>query len=284
MRRTSASRTLTIKIVCLLAVVGCGAETSKGGDQAQPDPELESIKTFVLDCQRAGYVRNDFKVYDRQWADGAKLICGRGPTAGKHETTLNREQIRETRQLRMAVPPREGLELEFRDVEIVRDGPHVRLTCTTAIQFGGLEEVVGEQYLLARTDEGWRVIENRFWPIQWADVPPTRFTPEFWLQLDDAIDSAPRGEELELGLFYLAHRYGAGFQLALRRTLRPSATVADWLYRAEFAYRLGLCDDALESWRSARKLDPEAAIPDFAVHAIKSSETDLRPPDDANPR
>lgn len=248
--------------------------TARGGEPpVAADPELESIKKFVIECQKAGHERGDFETYIRQWGDEAKLVAARGPKPGQYETTLNREQIGETRRLRMLASPWKNLKLTFREISIARDGNQVVLKWTTEATHEGGKEVVSEVYTLAKTDDGWRVVENRYWPqlLIFGNLK-MEFTPEMWKQLDSYIDDPPAGEEVEIADYFFSRRFQEGYQLTLERTKAADADAVDWLDRAKFAFQIGLTADALDSYRTARELDPEAPLPEFVVQALKARE------------
>jgi hypothetical protein len=238
-----------------------------GGDEAA------AVRKAVLDPQEAGWGRHDFKAYMSQWADGARMIVGRGEHAGKHDTVFDRKQIEATRRLLMHGKVPADQKLAFADVKVKVRGDQAELRVRTTMSFGGGYETVGELYQLRKTAAGWKVYLNRGWFLKTKHGDQvTVFDADTWKKLDEDADTlvqADRRGERAAQALLAARRFQEAHALLKKVTAGKDAAAADWLLRGNAALGVGHADDALAAFRNALRLDEGAPVPPFAREGRK---------------
>jgi len=243
---------------CFFAFVVC---TQVCGD------DKEAIEKVVFDAQRAGVERGDLQAYLAQWTKDARIIAGRGPIKGEFEITLDRQQIEDTRRLRFSWRPVEygNWKLGFRDVQTTITGDHAQMKLKSTVTVAYSRETVGEIYKLRRTKDGWRVYENRFWPIETKQAINriTKYDAATWKQLDADVDRFKNEDKplQVLGALQAAYRWKEAHKQAKTVFSSPKISAREWLSRAGTALQAGDADDAIYSFKMAKKIEPQLEIP-----------------------
>ena len=227
----------------------------------------------LQDAQRAGYERRDLAAYMGQWAPNATLTAARGPKPGPHDRTLDLATIRATRAERFFRPPTDGRTLRWQDVRVRVHAGAATVAWRALSQHSDGSEVVAEVYHLGRTATGWRVMHNRFWPLQTRENgrKARDYTPQTWQKLDAwAERSACFGGRCPSRLLS-AWRFVDAWREAVRISQRPGgATAHAWLLRGICAVLSGNVADARPSFDRVRSLDPTLALPPWRSAAMPS--------------
>ncbi len=228
--------------------------------------EAEEIKKFVLDAQRAGIEGSDLAHYMSQWADDGRIVMGRSAKRGTYDLTLNRLQIENWGKLRLGDSWAPLKKLEHKNPKVEISGDEAALSVVTVVRVGQSMSETGETFLLRRTPDGWRVVENRCWLVRdEIDGEETVYSDEYWNALDNYIEQVrPTGNlrDLARSLFH-ATRIVESYATARELTQNERATAEDWCLRGYGARYLGNIEDAAKSWRKALELDPNARVPSY---------------------
>ena len=251
-----------------ILIVTTAGSTRADTKHAGTNPaEGEAIKSLVLEAQRAGFEKHDFKKYMTQWADDARIVFGRTEQPGKHETVYDRQQIEATRRLRFQGKPRYKVAYRNVRVEVDGDGDEAILRLRSEATWTTGSETGDEVYRLRRTDDGWKVYENRYRLVrnQYGDEA-TNYDTKKWRELDAKIDvqrvfGNRRGVAFAL---YDAWRFREAHQAMKRQTAATDAAADDWVFRGAAAVMAGDAEDAKASFAKALSLDPEVRLPDYA--------------------
>ncbi|MCG8583263.1 MAG: nuclear transport factor 2 family protein, partial [Pirellulales bacterium] len=232
-----------MRSIAAIAIFGFTAIVAVADDAAE-------IQKAVLDAQRAGFERHDYKRYMQQWADDAKLVLGRSDEEGKYDVILNCDQIASSRKLLFHGEPTRTLTFDESTVDVNGDSAELKLQ--TTIKYEKWATTIDEIYRLRKTDAGWKVVLNRAWPVveKRLGIVVTRYDADGWKRLDEAVEDARRnGDESEVGWALIsAYRFADANELARRRTVRDDATAIDWMQRSHAALTLGKTDDAISSF------------------------------------
>ncbi|MBI1375728.1 MAG: hypothetical protein GC159_23715 [Phycisphaera sp.] len=227
--------------------------------------EKTDIAELVVAAQRAGYEQHQLEAYMQLWADDAKLIGSRDAAGTDHPVEMGVEQIRLTRKLTFQrLAGDEPLRLVFGDQRVTIDGDTAEFRVESSTVRGAGYFKVGEVYKLRRTDKGWRVYENRWWPIeQKSGGSLTRFNAATWRDLDDDADAAKlSGDDRNAAVkLYVAHRFTEALRHAIVHCSTGQASATDWALRGWIAVQAGKGDDAVKSFNKARELEPRISVP-----------------------
>ncbi len=233
--------------------------------------EAATIKKFVLDAQQAGFVRHDLETYLAQWADDARIVGARGEAPGKHELTLVRKQIDATRRLRFRGKP-EIRSMSFASPRVTVEGDEAILRVLHTVEFEGGFESVSEIYRLRRTANGWKVYENRWWPVR-AKYGERKFdfNEGTWKELDARVEECRRKGDLRelLRALFDAFRFAEAHETARKLTGGADVEALDWVMRGQAAVLAGDGKDAAQAFQKALELDPRAPVPSYARPADK---------------
>jgi hypothetical protein len=228
--------------------------------------EREAVLRLVDEGQRAGWERHDLEGYMAQWASEARLVAGRAPEPGPHDWSLQREAIRATRQVRFAEPLPVGRSMNVELVAFTLEGDGALLQTRTTLRQPGYVEAVGEHYRLHRSEAGWRVVENRWWPLETiAGAERIVYDEAYWQAADAEVEAARAAGEpgALVDALTRAYRFPEALEAMRAWTAEPDAPAALWLVRARLALLVGEVSDGREAWERARQLDPTVPAPPF---------------------
>jgi WD40 repeat protein len=125
-------------------------------------------------------------------------------------------------------------------------------------------EAWGGSQSLRRTGQGWKIVEERAWPLNRREGDRvTVYDAAYW-ELADALVVLVRyfGDSTQLArVLDVANRPTEAHATARRLTERKGATAADWVLRGDLAVKAGDAADALRSHRTALTLDPNIRVP-----------------------
>lgn len=255
-----------------LALAALGSCAAGAPPRAAQD-EAERVVELVLEAMRAGYERHDATAYLALWADDARLTGGRGELPGRYDFTLDRSSIEAAQSIRFCgTPPRYSFDFERAEGRV--DGDEARLRTVTVLDFEGGFEREGEIYRLRRTPDGWRLFENRWWPIAEVVGDETlHFDAALWRELDARVArlegaADPRERARALGA---AYRFEECCSAWRRVTERDDARAADWAEYGRRALQVGEAGEALRAFRVALELDPAAPVPPHARAYLAAS-------------
>ncbi|HLA83878.1 MAG TPA: nuclear transport factor 2 family protein [Thermoguttaceae bacterium] len=252
--------------------------TLVASEDSRPDPpkldgEAKAIADFVLNSQVAGIRDRDVATYMSIWSDDAVFMVGRGEKPGLYDIAWTRAQVEESGRVKSAAGPDKDVKLTHDDVRVELSGDRAVLTCKTRFTTDGFLRVSREIFRLRKTNEGWRVHENRLWPLYYQRRgKTTTYTPEKWKELDADVARCQDGEYLWALLAALAEawRFKETYAQAKEITEENEDQPAAWLWRAHTAEALGHIQDSLASYRRALALDPKSQVPDY-VKAAESN-------------
>lgn len=256
------ARAAAIVAVC----ASCGGGQSEHGSRGHSGDEIEEIHKVVFEARRAGQMRTDLTKYMSQWTDDARIIVARSEQPSELDWILDRTQIEATRKLQFK-DPSVARAVEFRNPRVTFEGEVATLRVDVHVGYPDATELVSEIYKLRRTDDGWRVFENRWWWISsMAYGETTTYDAEHWAALDVRVDAErPDADLYELGVALMdASRFPEAHDVFVKVTEGEDPEPHDWFLRGQTALMIGNADDALASFRTVLELDPRASVPNFA--------------------
>lgn len=234
------------------------------------------IIATVKTAQKAGFERGDYETYMSIWAPDAKIVSGRGPKPGKFDGVTSRSDIAKTRRMRISSIPKGLLKLTFQNVAVSVDEDVATMDTVARIDIGedGDREVVHEVYRLRKIDGKWRVFEDRFWPVSGkTDGQLTTYDEATWKRLDAAVAENETPSPASLEALMKAFRFSEAFVVSQKLTdLNPKDAQA-WSTRGWIAIAAGKGDDALNAFKTALRLDPDAVVPPSVKPTQKQSDT-----------
>jgi hypothetical protein len=240
--------------------------------------EEAAIIQLVQESQRLGIAGQDLAAFMRIWAEDARLVLGRSAKPGPYDEVIPIDRV-EAYWNKRGPDQRSKVELSFARETARITGRRAEVTWDTTIRetHNATKRVAvrveRERWLLRRTDEGWRVYENRVWPVslQRGAEPLIVYDDAKWAALDRAVDTAKKagGSDALLTALYAANRFGEGHDAAVKATTGSHVTAVDWFWRAAFAMNLYFIDDAKKSFAHQLELDESAEIPGWARRAMK---------------
>lgn len=282
---------MNLRFVTLLLVLGCAAcdETSSSEPEDAPKQErakrkkrkahqndaevdVRALIAWLQDSQRAGVVERDVRAFLKIWSDDARLVHARTEKPSPYDIVADRAAFEKSARMQARGERDYRLDMRHEDeeAEVTDEGEVViRWTVRASWKQGAKSgsDTSREIFRLRKTDEGWRVYENRFWPLaSEVDGEVTRYDAAFWAKQDAEVDklqpSDPPGEQL--ALLFLAGHYERGYTYARELTEKNPRQVEAWGYRATFARKTYRMDDSVAAYKRLEELDPKARIPEWA--------------------
>jgi tetratricopeptide (TPR) repeat protein len=237
---------------------------------AAPKPE-EQVRDAVVSAMKAGFEKGDLAGYMAAWDENARLIAGRGPKPGPHDAGMDRSAIEATKRLVFGSPLLAGVRVSHDDVNVQVKGDEAEVTLKTTtsrtVEGTPLAEVVGERFLLKKREDGWRIVENRYWPIEMRVGGDTfTYDEQAWTRLDAAAEQTGAMGDVsgQLGALLQGWRFRDAYEAAKRRTKEDKKNLSAWMALATAARLVGKADEALAAYRAVHRLDPKAPVPDAA--------------------
>lgn len=124
-----------------------------------------------------------------------------------------------------------------------------------------------EVYRLRRTKNGWKVFENRAWPVAIRlRFTVTLFDAKKWKELDASVEGL-KGDGNQRALakaLFDAYRFDEAHDIARKYTTDGRQNAADWAWRGQVAVVAGDAEDAKAAFDKALSLDPKAPVPYYA--------------------
>ena len=215
-------------------------------------------------AQRAGYERHDLAAYMGQWDPNATLTAARSASKGPYDRTINLATIRATRAERYFRQPKDGRSLTWSRAQVSIKGQGAEVSWRALSRHSDGTELVAETYALRRTAKGWRVVSNRFWPLETQETGKRVrvYDAATWSKLDAwAARPACFGGRCPSRLL-TAWRFAEAWREASRISQRTGgATAHAWLLRGICAVLSGHVADARPSFDRARQLDATLPLP-----------------------
>ncbi|HBO43438.1 MAG TPA: hypothetical protein DD670_05815 [Planctomycetaceae bacterium] len=224
--------------------------------------EAKTIVEMVQNSQRAGILDRDFDAYMAIWSDDAKMIQGRGEKPGKYDFMIDLAAIKAKH--RDSQPRQRRMRYEKERIDI--SGETAVFRCRTYLSELEWITATDEIFRLRRTDQGWKVYENRFWPVaSYTWCASTHYTAETWKKLDAEVARLKKGDDrlALLDALFHAHRMKEAHTTAKQWTEDEKDNVTAWVYRGYAANWLGKNKDAMGAFRKALELDNDAPVPDY---------------------
>lgn len=250
-------------------------------------PSAQKIVAFVCGAQRAGAERHDLKRYMEQWAADARIVGGRLQKAGKYDFVLKRRQIQASKALLYRGPPPKGRKILFSAIRVQHTSKAATLWMTSTIRSARGFERVAERYRLRLTKRGWRVFENRWWPLAYgfgsSTLDYTRAYPgapgsrrsrvSFWELMDARIRVLrKRGPLRSLMIAYLqGYRFKDAHHVATALCAGKNAQAVDCFNRGNIARIIGKAADAVDAFAKALSLAPRFPLPAYARLAVQAA-------------
>jgi hypothetical protein len=275
-------------ILLLLVLAGCTRRERKEESEAAPDPtrseeqrvdreQGQAIIALIQGSQRRGLRDQDLAAFMSIWGDDARVVEGRGAEPGPRDELLPLERIEHFwRKRGNAADDDYDMEVEYSDERADVRGQRAEVRWKLIQRYthkrdkAVIRESYGERWILVASPAGWRVIENRMWPLAYEDATlKVTFDEAAWRRFDTAVDDARKsGDTLRLlDALHSARRNGEGHDEAVRATTLPGAGAAHWRWRATFARRLYFFDDTALALRREAELDPSIEVPAWARDA-----------------
>jgi len=245
---------------------GVGSTASVGMQAPQADVS-EEVRTLVFNSQNAGFLRHDFNTYIALWADDGRLIVGRSEEPAATDTVWDYPRLYASRRMRFRSPTTTTT-LDHEDVEVEVSGENATLRCRTISGGEDWTEEMREVYRLRLTSDGWRIVENRAWPIsKTINGEELIYSQETWSWLDRAFNEAlDRGDtDGAVNAAVSGYRYREAFETARDAASIGDALAHDPLRYGHLAILLGEESEALEAFREARRRDPTIDVPRWAL-------------------
>lgn len=246
------------------------AASASATGSAQNADEGAAIVAMIQSSQRQGIIDRKPAAYMRIWDREAVIIAARTEQADRYDHVLEFDKIRQAAEARSQGKPDAKLEFHYADTKVEIQGKRATVTWRLKVTWRDLqseatgEELTAERFVLRKTAEGWRVVENRFWPLVLKDADQEQtFDPARWKELDAAVDQARRlrNEPKLLQALFDAWRLKEGLELARKRTTTFPKNADAWAWRARFADRLRRITETVDAFEKLKALDPKARIP-----------------------
>jgi hypothetical protein len=213
----------------------------------------------------------------RIWAKDAKLVSGRSAKRDEYDHELRYAAFRRSAQLRSKGKADAKLELAYRDQHVTIDGDRATVTWTIQVRWRSTRdgttgrEDTAERWELRRTPDGWRVTENRFWPLRLTVADQTVvFDEAHWRKKDAAVTLAQASDDplRTIGALWEAWRLKEALEVARKLTADRPGDPTGWAWRARVANRMRLVVEALEAYERLRVIDPRADVPGWVEHML----------------
>jgi tetratricopeptide (TPR) repeat protein len=253
---------LTRSLLLIFAVAICAASARADGAKALTG-EAKEIADMVQTSQVTGLCKGDRDAYMSIWADDAKLISGRREEPGKYDFTITRAA--------METKPQDSRwqwrSMRYENTRVTVSGDKAEMRCRTFLSERYWISEADEVFLLRKTDDGWKVYENRCWPIAlYTWFTKTKYMPATWKKLDEKADRLKKqGTSVALvKALGDAHRIKEAYDAAKALTEKESENVEAWVYRGYAAVSLGKHEEGIAAFQKALELDEDAPVPDYA--------------------
>jgi hypothetical protein len=270
--------------VVLAALSGCKERVSEPGPRASTasasasaapsapvvtQRELDEIVAFVQKSQEEGIGGRDPEAFMRIWATDARIVSGRTETPDAYDVAFEYASLRPTALARSRGRQDVALLLRYEAVGAEAVADEVRLIWVLTVAWGAHGERGSDQsmerYRLRRGREGgWRVFENRVWPLGQATPQGAfRFDEAYWKAREAELAEAQRGRDVFATARALAAawHFREAYQAIQAFTRAHPKDAAGWTLQARLADRLRLIDDTLAAYRQLTALDPKTPVP-----------------------
>ena len=259
-----------------LTIAALALVTACSGDCALLGPSEEEQKAalvgWVQASQKEGIVDRDVDAFLRIWADDAKLIAARTERPSAYDVVHPIAEVARSQRARRSDEPEHSVRLSFRDESVHLEDDRALLRWTTVRKAEpeegeASEQRIAEWFRLEREGDRWKVVENRFWPIELRFGDTTQIYDEsYWRERDEAVEAArAAGDRLALLNAQIdARQFVPALELARAITGDQPENVEAWHHRAWLAAALNEIDESREAYRRLRRLDPRAKVPAWA--------------------
>lgn len=240
----------------------------------QKKREGAAIIKMIQESQRQGIVGQDLPAFMRIWTDDARLVASRAETPGPYDEVIPIKRV-ETYWKRRGTERDVDIEIAYAREKATVQDDKVTVTWDTTLRETHrrtkevVQRVERERWLLRKTGDGFRVYENRVWPLSFTrgTEPPMVYDASQWARLDEAVEAAKKAKNTDehLAALYAASRFGEGHDVAVKATTERWVNERRWFWRAAFAMNLYLIDDAIKSFQRQLELNENAKIPAWAM-------------------
>ena len=235
----------------------------------QLSEQQKQVYELIVSSLRAGFEKGDLATYMKIWAPEAKIISARSLTDDSHNVVITRAQNEQTKRILFSMEQTLQMKPKVRSVEINKDSAVVFLTVELHYLQQPFVQTVGERYLLQKTDNNWRITENRWWVEKDNyDGKVQVHSPQFYQQIDSEIAKLPKNTGImdRVRLLYLARRAQQAFtELEAHIYALPNPSSALWYQLGWTATWVGNAQVSVEAFRKAHALDPNLLIPKTAL-------------------
>jgi hypothetical protein len=243
------------------------------GDCGLIGPSEEEQKTaliaWVQASQKEGIVDRDVDAFLRIWADDATLIAARTERPSAYDIVHPIAEVARSQRVRLAAEPDHVVRMSYRDESVHLEGDRALLRWTvirktTPDEGGAFVQRGAEWFRAERQGERWKVLENRFWPLESrVGDEVVEYDESYWRERDEAVE-ATRATGDRLALLHAqidAHQFAPALDLARAVCGDEPENVAAWRHRAWLALLVNETDEASEAYRRYRRLDPGGYVP-----------------------
>lgn len=249
---------------------------AKSRDAGADEVDDKALITWIQDSQRGGLVQRDTDAFMKIWAKDVKVIAGRSPTPSLYDTVMTYSELEASSRAKAKGRADASLAVRYEDeaAEVVaRD----QIDITWSGQFEWRSEdrsgtdSFAELYRLRRTDEGWRVYENRSWMVaSTRDGKTTRYDDTFWKERDaDVARLGASATEVERILaLHTAMRFAEAHALAVAFTAKEPENGVAWRWRLAEAVQLRNVEEAVAAGKKVHALDPTIPLPGWVEAAL----------------
>lgn len=245
--------------------------------QGMPGPaaqqkEEAALAELVQQSQKAGQEKHDLAKWLAPWARDAKIIGGRSEKPGMYDVVLTWPQIKAHAEIRYSGSPSKKVSMTFENVQVQIQDDKAVLRYRAVVKTPDSTTRADEIYLLRKTQTGWEIYENRWWPVhEIYKGKEIQFDAKTWQKLDAEVDQKRKNKDLlgEALALIEAYRFTEAYTVSKELTKqRPQEAIA-WLLRGFAAFESGHAPDALTSFQQTLVLDPTAEVPDYVRKALK---------------
>jgi WD40 repeat protein len=234
--------------------------------------EEEAVKDAVFQAQEGGWMRHDLAAYLRPWTEDAREVIGRREEPEESDVVLDRARIEAVRRVQFRYTPSPDMRSGNENVRVEIQGDLAVIRWDGTVQIDEWFKTWRNVGHLRKTPQGWKLYASRGWPIA-LRTQRVLFAIDaaYWKEKDAAAEQARAGRDLRklVGALDEAARHPEAYKVARDLTADAKATAADWVLRGDAALNAGDAADALASFRRARALDVEVALPFYAIPVIR---------------
>ena len=252
--------------MCLCILLSTAATAlSQTADEDETTIVRAEVEERVTTTQRAGFVNHDLETYMSLWAPDIQVIRGRRPAPGPHDWTLDFASLQQTRALMFSVPPGQTTSYSSRTVAFSLEGDTavIQLETTVIEQY---QHVDGGIFRLRKVGEQWVVFEYRWWPIsETRGSMVSTYDDQLWAEEDRMVElgRADRSDLDTQTALDAGYRIPEAYELAVTWTEEEPRFGHAWLIRGRFAMELGRAQDAITSYRQARRFGMADHVPAY---------------------